>query len=49
METAYILLAFSALLFGAVGIAGFLWAYRSGEFRNLDQKARSIFDDEDPP
>lgn len=41
-----------ALLLGFVGLMGFLWALRSGQFDDLDGAAsRILFDDEDgaPP
>jgi len=41
-----------ALLLGAVGLAAFLWALRSGQFDDLDGAAnRILFDDDDdkPP
>lgn len=37
-----------ALLLGLLGLAGFLWAMRSGQFDDLDGAAeRILFDDED--
>jgi len=39
-----------ALLLGAVGLAAFLWALRSGQFDDLDGAAnRILFDDDDKP
>lgn len=39
-----------ALLLGLLGLAGFLWALRSGQFDDLDGAAqRILFDDETPP
>jgi len=39
-----------ALLLGLLGLAGFLWALRSGQFDDLDGAAqRILFDDDDPP
>ena len=40
-----------ALLLGACGLAGFLWAMRSGQFEDLDGAAERILfdDDEEPP
>jgi len=37
-----------ALFLGALGLVGFLWALRSGQFEDLDGAAyRVLFDDED--
>ena len=37
-----------ALLLGGIGLAGFLWALRSGQFDDLDGAAnRILFDDDD--
>jgi len=37
-----------ALALGAVGLAAFLWAIRSGQFEDLDGAAhRILFDDDD--
>jgi len=39
-----------ALFLGAVGLAAFLWALRSGQFDDLDGAAhRILFDDDVPP
>jgi len=41
-----------ALLLGVLGLLGFLWALKSGQFEDLDGAAhRILFDDEDeaPP
>ena len=39
-----------ALLLGGIGLAGFLWALRSGQFDDLDGAAnRILFDDDDMP
>ena len=39
-----------ALFLGLLGLAGFLWALRSGQFDDLDGAAhRILFDDETPP
>ncbi|OIQ96611.1 cytochrome oxidase maturation protein cbb3-type [mine drainage metagenome] len=39
-----------ALSLGAIGLAAFLWALRSGQFDDLDGAAnRILFDYEDPP
>jgi cbb3-type cytochrome oxidase maturation protein len=42
----------AALLLGLLGLLGFLWALKSGQFEDLDGAAhRILFDDEDetPP
>ena len=37
-----------AILLGALGLAGFLWSLRSGQYDDLDGAAwRAILDDED--
>lgn len=37
-----------ALLLGLLGLAGFMWAMRSGQYDDLDGAAeRILFDDED--
>jgi len=37
-----------ALFLGALGLVGFLWALRSGQFEDLDGAAyRVLFDDDD--
>lgn len=39
-----------ALFLGLLGLAGFLWALRSGQFDDLEGAAhRILFDDEAPP
>lgn len=39
-----------ALFLGLLGLAGFLWALRSGQFDDLDGAAqRILFDDGKPP
>lgn len=38
----------AALLLGGLGLAGFLWALKSGQFDDLDGAAnRILFDDDD--
>ncbi|MCU0887723.1 MAG: cbb3-type cytochrome oxidase assembly protein CcoS, partial [Rubritepida sp.] len=37
------------LALGALGLAGFLWALRSGQFEDLDGAAARILFDDDPP
>lgn len=39
-----------ALFLGLVGLAGFLWALKSGQFEDMDGAAeRILFDDDDEP
>jgi cbb3-type cytochrome oxidase maturation protein len=39
-----------ALFLGMLGLAGFLWALRSGQFDDLEGAAcRILFDDDAPP
>jgi len=38
-----------ALSLGALGLFAFLWAYRSGQFDDLDGDALRVLSDEDPP
>ena len=38
-----------ALFLGLVGLAGFLWALRSGQFDDLDGAAHRILRDDDEP
>lgn len=48
--SALIYLIPAALFLGLLGLAGFLWAMRSGQFDDLDGAAhRILLDDEDAP
>lgn len=38
-----------ALLLGAIGLAAFLWALKSGQFEDLDGAANRILFDDPPP
>ncbi|MER9883248.1 cbb3-type cytochrome oxidase assembly protein CcoS [Mesorhizobium sp. M0118] len=38
-----------ALFLGALGLAGFLWALRSGQYEDLDGAAERILIDPDEP
>ena len=39
-----------ALLLGGIGLAGFLWALKSGQFDDLDGAAnRILFEEDDAP
>ena len=47
--TNLLLLIPAALFLGGLGLAGFIWALRSGQFEDLDGAAlRILNDDEDP-
>jgi cbb3-type cytochrome oxidase maturation protein len=40
----------AALALGLLGLAGFLWSLRSGQYEDLDGAAeRILFDDDEPP
>jgi len=48
--SALIYLIPAALFLGLLGLAGFLWALKSGQFDDLDGAAhRILLDDEDKP
>jgi len=38
-----------ALALGALGLAGFLWSIRSGQFEDMDGAAQRILMDDDKP
>lgn len=39
-----------SVIFGAIGLAAFLWSFKSGQYRDLDGAAqRVLFDEEDAP
>jgi len=38
----------AALFLGLLGLAGFLWSLKSGQFEDLDGAAYRILDDDDP-
>lgn len=44
----YVLLAAGMVFFGGTTVAAFYWAARTGQFRNLEDGARSIFDGDEP-
>lgn len=47
MELIYFLLP-GALILGAMGLFAFIWAVRSGQFKDLDTPARRVlFEDEE--
>jgi cbb3-type cytochrome oxidase maturation protein len=47
--SALIYLIPAALFLGLLGLAGFLWAMKSGQFDDLDGSAHRILIDEDRP
>lgn len=47
-EVMYAILAAGMVFFGGTTVAAFYWAARTGQFRNLDAGARSIFDGDEP-
>jgi cbb3-type cytochrome oxidase maturation protein len=44
----YILLAAGLVFFGGTTLAAFYWAAKTGQFRNLEAGAKSIFDEDEP-
>ncbi len=44
----YILLAAGLVFFGGTTLAAFYWAAKNGQFRNLEDGSRSIFDQDEP-
>jgi cytochrome oxidase maturation protein, cbb3-type len=44
----YLLLATGLVFFGGSTLAAFYWAAKSGQFRNLEDGAKSIFDQDEP-
>lgn len=44
----YILLAAGLVFFGGSTLAAFYWAAKEGQFRNLEEGSRSIFDEDEP-
>lgn len=44
----YFLLAAGLVFFGGTTLAAFYWAARTGQFRNLEDGSRCIFDDDEP-
>lgn len=47
--TGLLLLIPLALCLGALGLAAFLWALKSGQFDDLDGAANRILFDDEPP
>lgn len=47
--TNLLLLIPAALFLGALGLAAFLWALRSGQFDDMDGAAHRILADDEPP
>ena len=48
MIVAYIFILVSILVFGAGVLYAFGWAARSGQFRRINEGARSIFSEDEP-
>jgi nitrogen fixation-related uncharacterized protein len=48
MTWTYILIWGSWITFGATTVWALAWAIRTGQFSNMQQGARSIFDEEEP-
>ncbi len=46
--TALLILIPAALVLGALGLAAFLWAMKSGQFDDLDGAAARILNDDEP-
>jgi len=44
----YILLAAGLVFFGGTTLAAFYWAAKTGQFRNLEDGSKSIFDEDEP-
>jgi cbb3-type cytochrome oxidase maturation protein len=44
----YILLAAGLIFFGGSTLAAFYWAAKTGQFRNLEDGSKSIFDADEP-
>lgn len=44
----YILLAAGLVFFGGSTLAAFYWAAKTGQFRNLEDGSKSIFDGDEP-
>lgn len=47
--TVLLILIPAALFLGVLGLLGFLWSLRSGQFDDLDGAAVRILQDDDPP
>ena len=44
----YILLAAGLIFFGGTTLAAFYWAAKTGQFRNLEDGSKTIFDQDEP-
>lgn len=44
----YIILAAGLVFFGGSTLAAFYWAAKTGQFRNLEDGSKSIFDRDEP-
>ena len=47
-EIIYILLAAGLIFFGGSTLAAFYWAAKTGQFRNLEDGSKCIFDGDEP-
>ena len=47
-EIVYILLAAGLIFFGGTTLAAFYWAAKTGQFRNLEDGSKCIFDADEP-
>lgn len=48
MTTAYLILGFSLVAFGAMAVTALVWAARAGQFENFKAGSESIFDSGEP-
>lgn len=44
----YVLLGAGLVFFGGTTLAAFYWAAKTGQFRNLEDGSKSIFDGDEP-
>jgi cbb3-type cytochrome oxidase maturation protein len=44
----YILLTAGLIFFGGTTLAAFYWAAKTGQFRNLEDGSKTIFDQDEP-
>jgi cbb3-type cytochrome oxidase maturation protein len=49
MEAGVVLLVLGLLLLSGSALAAFCWAARDGQFENLEEAPRIIFDHDEPP
>lgn len=48
MIVPYLILLFGVVFMGLLGIAALCWAAKNGQFTNLNQSSRVIFDHDEP-